>query len=166
MTSFQCVLNYKAKGPFTFSSSRLSPVLLDQSSLTRLGLPHFIPYLINLYSHLVKIRYGLLFAKSGPSPQFTSSEKFTLKKCQCLFFLFQSPTARCPIIYQMCICKNFVKEVIFISYMVFYCTKQKVFFLFPAPILCKTKVPDHRRSSQAKAIKMLEVCFDFLAVFI
>ncbi|XP_038406760.1 septin-10 isoform X7 [Canis lupus familiaris] len=35
-----------------------------------------------------------------------------------------------------------------------------------APILCKTKVPDHRRSSQAKVIKMLEVCFDFLAVFI
>ncbi|ELR61231.1 Septin-10, partial [Bos mutus] len=33
-----------------------------------------------------------------------------------------------------------------------------------APILCKTKVPDHRRSSQAKAIKMLELCFDFLAV--
>nr|XP_060479838.1 septin-10 [Panthera onca] len=35
-----------------------------------------------------------------------------------------------------------------------------------APILCKTKVPDHRRSSQAKVIKMLEVCSDFLAVFI
>lgn len=57
--------------------------------------------------------------------------------------------------------------VIFISSMV-YCTNQKgfFFFLFPAPILCKTKVPDHRRSSQAKVIKMLEVCYDFLAGFI
>ncbi|KAM8802739.1 LOW QUALITY PROTEIN: septin-10-like [Rhynchonycteris naso] len=34
------------------------------------------------------------------------------------------------------------------------------------PILSKTKVLDYRRSSQAKVIKMLEVCCDFLAVFI
>lgn len=57
--------------------------------------------------------------------------------------------------------------VIFISYIVSLLYQSKGFFLlFPAPILCKTKVPDHRRSSQAKVIKMLEVCFDFLAVFI
>lgn len=56
--------------------------------------------------------------------------------------------------------------VIFISYVIFYCTNNKFSFLFPAPILCKTKVPDHRKSSQANVIKMLEVCFDFLAVFI
>ncbi|EPQ19192.1 hypothetical protein D623_10011810 [Myotis brandtii] len=35
-----------------------------------------------------------------------------------------------------------------------------------APILCKTKVPDHRRSSQAKVIEKLEICCDFLAHFI
>uniref|UniRef100_A0A2K6H0T8 Septin-type G domain-containing protein n=1 Tax=Propithecus coquereli TaxID=379532 RepID=A0A2K6H0T8_PROCO len=35
-----------------------------------------------------------------------------------------------------------------------------------APISCKTEVPEHRRSSQAKVIKKAEACFDFLAIFI
>lgn len=46
--------------------------------------------------------------------------------------------------------------------MVFCCTNQKVFFLFPAPVLCKTKVPHHRRSSQAKLLNCEKYALIFL----
>lgn len=69
MTPFHCALNYKAKGPFTLPSQP-SPMFLDLDAPILLFMMQK-----TVYSHLVKVRYGLLFTKSGPARSFLRAQK-------------------------------------------------------------------------------------------